>query len=170
MTRPFVVDANAFKQMFEDLTNEREGLGKKVFDAIFISDYVILDEGGKIKNEWQSCSCGLQDELFSSWVADRMIADKIRMVSVKQHKQLKAEMKKFGMPKKDEVYLFTAANNQAYAVISEDIDLYDPKAKGWTLKARRKLMESGSACVAKYMRKEHSVLVFPLCIASDHCS
>jgi len=169
MTRPFVIDADAFKKIFDDLVANSEGVGKQALNLILTDDHILLDRRGAIKQQWRNCSCGDDDEYFSTWVAQRLVEDKIREVDFKRDGSLRSKLNKFGMPQDDRVYLFVAASNDAYGIVSEDSDLYDPKAKRWGPEEKRKLRERGGSCVARYMRRQFGVEIFPLHQTSRHC-
>jgi len=169
MTRPFVIDANAFKRIYEDLVSGVDGLGQSSLNLILEDDHILLDEKGRIRQEWKECSCGDADEYLSAWISQRLIEDKIRQLPVSVDRSLRSELVNFGMPNKDKVYFYTAASNSAYCIVSEDSDLYDPRAKNWGADRKRKLRESGKSPVGKYMRRHYAVEIFPLVLTSGHC-
>lgn len=168
MTRPFVLDADAFKKIYDEIVTGAKCEDRSI-DLIFQSDHILIDERGKIRQQWRDCSCGHDDEFFSSWVSQRLVEDKIREVPVASSKALRSRLDTLGLPQNDRIYIYVATSNAAYCIISEDSDLYDPRAKNWSSDRKRKLRESGHAPVVRYLRKEFDVEIFPLCLLGDHC-
>jgi hypothetical protein len=170
MSRPFLIDANAFKKIYDDLVEGSLGEGSRCLDSIMQDDHILIDDRGKIQKEWCDCSCGAKDEYFREWISQRMIEDKIRAAPARRNGALRSALNKFGMPNDDRVYCYLAESNNAYGIVSNDIDLYNPKAKLWDIEKRTKLMLNGKACVVVYMRRTHKVEIFPLEQIDEHCS
>src|SRR4051812_21075571 len=101
MSRPVVIDANAFKEIYEGLLAEDDSMGRNVVETVLKNDHIVLDEDGKMRHEWKTCSCGEADEFLSMWIAQRIIEDKVREVSYKVDARLKSKMNNFGMPNND---------------------------------------------------------------------
>jgi hypothetical protein len=168
MSRPFVIDADAFKKIFDSLLYEIDNAARKSIELILQADHILIDTGGRIRQQWRACSCGDNDEYFSSWVSARLVEDKIREVGYKTDAAVRSKLDKFGMPRDDRVYIFVAVSNAGYAIVSEDSDFYDPKAKRWSAPAKERLREDGRGCVVRYMRRQFGIHIFPLARTDAH--
>ena len=141
-----------------DYSHENIGFG--ILSVIFENDFVAIDMRELILSEWRNCCCGDEDEFFSQWVADRMIEDKIRKVGYSVNRICKKNLiNNYGVPAKDLTYLLFAIGIAAHMIVSEDIDLYDPRAKQWDGKKKAEVIRSGSGGVFRYMKKKHAVTI-----------
>jgi hypothetical protein len=163
MTRAVIMDANAFKVVYNDLIDDADGLGSAVIATIFREDYISVDMGGIIIQQWKDCSCGEEDEFFQEWVTNRITEDKIRKRQPAKEAQIKKKLRiELGVPAKYWVYLLLAIGIAAFMIVSQDIDFYEPRAKSWDAKKRAGIISNRAGCVCKHMLKYHKVTICAL--------
>lgn len=104
-----------------------------LFSRLGKDDLGILDAGEQIEAEWRRVA---DTDWFDAWLARRLSSGDITIVEVETcHALLRALETKCGFPRTgDRWYVRTAATRArskgaAVALITEDVDLYDPKAK-----------------------------------------
>jgi hypothetical protein len=160
MARAIIVDANSFKIAYNEMVTESIGLGSKLVASIFLSDFIVVDEGGVILQQWRACCCGDEDEFFREWIFNRIAEDKIRKCTLSANAHLKKKLRiELGVTAKDLVYLLLAVETAAFMIVSEDIDFYEPKAKTWNSQKRTELINHMAGCVCDHMRKYFKVTV-----------
>jgi hypothetical protein len=162
MRRDFVVDACSFKKAYEELVEGGVGDCIGAFQGLLDNEVVILDERGLIRHEWTVTCCGSDDEFLRQWLNNRIIDDQIQERASRASLQLRTRLRDFGVPQRDQKYIFLAESNHAFGIITEDIDFYDPKEKltGEARKNDLKLAGRGRVCL--FLRRTHNILVFPL--------
>jgi hypothetical protein len=89
------------------------------------------------------------------------VEDKIREVPCRSDASIRANLREMGVPHGDHMYVFLSAQNRAYAIMSQDADLYEPRAKTWSPTARRTLMHGNAGCVRRYFEEELGCIGFP---------
>jgi hypothetical protein len=160
-----VVDANVFKHFYDEAIAEIEGKGAIFMTALLAWGHIAFDDDGKIQNEWRATACGAQDEFFKSWILARIGENKIQLYDNHCGTKEKKDMNSFGVPTKDRKYISLSIAAKAAALFSDDIDLYEPKAKKWPEKAKRKIKENRSGCVCRWLQKKFGVII---CRMDDH--
>lgn len=131
----------------------------------FLSDGVILmDTGGIMINEW------LQTANFSShardnlkdWIADQYAKGRIKMRKLTADQQLMKEFGNLGVFGRDRKYLMIACQGNAYAVISDDPDMYDPKLKNKATRTRIKAIMQRKGKVCSFVKKKFGLEIGPI--------
>jgi hypothetical protein len=163
MARPIIIDANCFKTCYNEIIAGAKGLGSELLDLIFVDDFIGLDEGGIILQQWSACCCGEEDEFFKEWISNRIVEDKIRHHPTRANAHLKKKLRvELGFPAKDVIYILLGVGISAFMIVSEDIGFYEPKAKTWTSQKRTELITRMAGCVCEHMRKYFDVTICSL--------
>lgn len=160
--RLVVIDASSFKSFYEELIGDIYSNARRLVDRVFENDFIGVDSGERILTEWIKCCCGDQDEFLRSWFRARAEEDKIRILDYNSSSQIKSSLKNFGVPRKDCTYMYFAASNSAFLLVSEDIDFFEPAAKTHNEQRKARIKSKRSGCVCKYMKSEHSVQICDL--------
>ena len=88
-----------------------------------------------------------------------MFENKIRLYADGCHPHSKKLIKQMGVPPKDKKYIFLAISAAATIIFSNDIDMYEPKAKGWSAAKRAKIKSVGGGTVGTWLRDNHNIRV-----------
>jgi hypothetical protein len=162
MRRDFVIDACSFKLFYDELVANTFGVSRRSLEHILENDVIIVDFLGHIRHEWMTTCCGEQDEFIRQWIINRIVEDRIQERTLKKDKAVRNSIRELGIPQRDHKYIYLAVFNHAFAIISEDIDFYDPREKnrGEARVARMKHRRDG--CVCRYLRQAHKIEIFPL--------
>lgn len=156
-----VVDAHIlgwYYQTFElQLTTPCSDSPVGLFARLGKKDIGVLDIDGHIETEWRKQA---DSDWFDAWLSERFEVGDIVEAKVESCRELIDELvKKYGFPMKgkDKWYVRTAGTRASelkglVAIISEDLDFYEPKAKN-SAGNRDKILRQGSGTVAKRLRK-----------------
>ncbi|MBY4383859.1 hypothetical protein HQO24_04295 [Rhodococcus fascians] len=145
-----VVDANVVLAVckehlgFEVPTSETPS---RVFEsAEFGSFRIVLDEGGKIYNEWEQ-TCPI--EWLESWFMTLATTHNVVEVKATAQQQIcKAARTEYGLPRSENIWLIKTSatvgkrGKETY-LLAEDVDLFEPSSK--TNSRRRKKILSGES-------------------------
>jgi hypothetical protein len=132
-------------------------------------DRAFLDETGRIEQEYRDV---VDPEWFEAWLGDRLANGDFVIVAAQACPELiRLLITKFGFPRKggDRHYVALAraiveAKQEPVALLSEDLDFYDPKAKQGSSKRRAKLLNTCGGPVARYLTKHESICVRPVAV------
>lgn len=156
-----VVDAQILGWYFQTCERGRTtpctGSPIDLFARVGSGDVGVLDTGHHIETEWRKQA---DPDWFDAWLSERFEVGDIVEIKVDNCQELVRELvKKCGFPAKgrDKWYVRTArtrAKNlgQLVAIISEDLDFYEPKAKN-SAGNRDRILREGTGGVAKRLRK-----------------
>lgn len=158
MSTPSVIDTNCIKYFQDERVAGVESTFTMMISKVQLKGAIAIDNQGQALQEYQDCcqpsALGLN---LMDWIADQamqgMISEHAMDVEIK--KTLK---KKQGLPQKDCKWPAIAISAQADVIITEDIDLFDPKSKNATKNAKDKIKRNGGA-LSKHLRKEYGVNV-----------
>lgn len=167
MTNPSVIDTNVLKCFFEEKVSDKEGEFTAAVTAIMTKGVVAIDEEGQAEQEYYDCcrppSVGLS---LIDWVTLQLNNGAFRVFEM--DKSVRKELRKLGVPHKDHKWVFIAKGAGADLIVSEDIDLFDPKAKKWSEKKKAQLRKDSGGSVAIHLRKKHGIKV--CCCEGAVCS
>jgi len=161
MTSATVIDANCMKYFQEERVTGTLGVFTEVIDKACAGDGIAIDDEGKAQQEYFDCCrpspVGLN---LTDWITDQIIARKIKMV--KMDKAAEPKLKQLGVPRKDLKWPSIAKGAAAESLVTEDIDLFDPKAKNRSSSAKSKIKERGGP-VSKHLKKKYGICVYTAC-------
>lgn len=161
MCNGVVIDANSIKLYFEErILNGGGAIVDQVHE--FLGDgFIYMDVGRMIEQEWLDCSSFAKHaaQNLADWIADHQQSGKIRLGEFKADAAKTKRLRALGLRKKDLKYLLAADQFGAYAVVSNDSDLFDPQLKAQHPKTREKAMARRNGPVCKYARRQLQVEV-----------
>ena len=168
-----VVDANILASYYKEtvlgLGTECSHPTNDLFARLGSEDVAFLDEKGMVEGEWRLKA---DPDWFDAWLAERMTVGDIVVTSVSTCTQLLRKLRiDHGFPAtgRDKWYVCLARTRvedtgERVAIITEDVDFFEPKAKG-NSKTRAKFLAKGKGGVAKALRTHD---VDPRTVA-QHC-
>jgi hypothetical protein len=143
-------------------TEGTHGQACAALGEITSKSFIALDSEGHCEAEWIQCAGGKPPIALKDWIADMLVAEKIRLYSMSVG-SVYNELNKLGVPKKDHKWVRLARSVPSTAIVTEDIDLFDPaKKQNCTANAKVAIKAAKSGPVAKYLRKSYSIDV--MCI------
>jgi hypothetical protein len=157
-----VIDAQIvggfYKESVLDCEHDCTASPSALFSRLGDLDLGFLDDGNQIEAEWRRVA---EIEWFDSWLADRFVAGAVCYVKTAVYPHLiKHLCSSCGFPAKgrDSWYVRTAktvvdSHNAEVALITEDLDFFNPKAKGGAGN-RKSVLTSGKGPVEKALKKE----------------
>ena len=135
------------------------GLAHQAIDIAKTEGFIALDAEGHCEAEWIECAGGTHPLALKDWIADMLTAQTIQLVRYKCD-SMYAELNSLGVPKKDHKWVRVARSAAAPYIVTEDIDLFDPKKKkNCTSTAAMTIKLQGKGPVAKHLRKKFSIIV-----------
>jgi hypothetical protein len=122
----------------------------------FLTDgFILMDDGRRMEQQWLNTAnfsrhvcANLQD-----WIADLQQSGRIRFSKLKPDPAVRKKLQQFGVTKSDPMYLIGARQFGAFALVSEDSDMFDPKLKTMTSAKRNKAKRESRGVVCRYARK-----------------
>ena len=121
--------------------------------------WIAVDDGGHAMHEYDECcrpkgaTIGLRD-----WLAERFRLGLVREVEM-DRRPFRYLAKEYGLPEEDVKWVAIAYSSDSQYILTEDIDLFDPKKKALSGAARLAFMKNGSGAVRKCVRKRHNIEV-----------
>ena len=152
-----VIDANVlaafYKASVHEETDECSDQVLELFDRLGNQDLAFVDSGQMIETEWRAQA---DPDWFDAWFVERITEGAVSSIDVDSCGDLVKKLEtKCGFPKgsRDRWYVRTARTrvitaDGEVALVSKDVDLFHPKAKG-NSGARRKALRHCSGCVVK---------------------
>jgi hypothetical protein len=118
---------------------------------------IAIDDQGHAQQEYNDCckpsSVGLN---LCDWIADQIVSRNVLMF--KMDRSAEKKLKELGVPRKDQKWPSIAKGADASAIVTEDIDLFDPKAKSYKASAKKEIRDNGGP-VSKFLYKKHGISV-----------
>jgi hypothetical protein len=157
-----VVDANiisSYLQEYGEGTGDIYGLIEKILKNCGIAITELLE------HEWKS-TCG--DQLFNEWFTDNLNkglqrdGKHIQYVDPSIDRQILKKIHiKFGLPKEgQDKGLIKAANVTTYKyILTNDIDLFDPKKKTAPKKEKELIKKGRTGSLCQFLKKELDITV-----------
>lgn len=165
-----VVDANALLCVVKELKSPGSGKGplETLLDGII--DKYGLAMNPFILQEWKD-TCGSQ--YIEIWLTDLVLAGKARELPTRGDSQFRKPLvSQCGLPASSSDYRYIACAHQIapHYVLSEDMDLYDPKRKQSTRSAKKRAIEERKGSLCRYTQKCFDVTIGCFChCAGDLC-
>lgn len=157
--RPSVFDANVLNLFQSERFRDVEEHGHAAIAAARELGFIALDEDGHCMSEWIECAGGTHPLALKDWIADMLALEVIQLVPMTGETMFR-ELAGIGIPKKDHKWVRLARSSASNFIVTDDIDLFDPKRKkNCTLKMAQKIKESGSGPAAKHLRKKYGIKV-----------
>ncbi|MCA0256083.1 MAG: hypothetical protein LCH47_05735 [Proteobacteria bacterium] len=157
MAPPTVIDANCLKYFQDERVAGTSGVYSAMIGKVQEKGCLAVDDEGHAQQEYNDCcrpsAVGLN---LCDWIADQIVERFI--VLFPMDKSASVDLKKLGVPKKDQKWPAIAKGAQADFILTEDIDLFDPKAKAFKSAAKAKI-KAGGGPVSKYLAKQHGINV-----------
>lgn len=154
---PYFLDANCFKRYVDALLTEANDVYYNTVTSALAMSHISTDDGGIFVQEWKQTTGGAYnpfvDDLISTWLAE----GKIKLLAYVKAPQVKNKLKQMGVPKLDARIIEFSVGSDITVIISEDIDLYEPSAKGCPPMKRAKLICGGKGSISQYVRKNYGI-------------
>lgn len=161
-----IIDAHIVNGYFQESTKGSQSFlthsTEPLFNRVGKDDFVYLDNGGMIKNEWRS---SVDTEWFDAWYPGLLIEGAAFEIEVDNCKNLKNVLRSLGFPAtgRDFWYIRTAKAVidlfQEAIIVTEDIDFYDARKKNCTSKERERILRSGNGLIAKTLMKRENIII-----------
>ena len=158
-----VIDTNIMskfnKEYFFETPND---LSKLIIDVM---NKYHLAINKLLENEWKS-TCGSQP--FQYWLTDNIIANKIEFVNSNIDKNIMKKIyDKYGLPKNsgDKELIKIANATIIKYILTEDIDLFDPKEKNANHRRKEKIKQQRIGKLNIFLKKKLNITVGLCC----HC-
>lgn len=149
---PIVVDTNCMAYFQKERLDEHFGEYSRLIDEVCSKGHISLDVKGKIKQEYaDTCSPGAVGLNLLDWLADMATKGIVR--EYEEASDLKQKCDKCGLPSKDYKWVGTAIGAEAKLIVSEDIDLFEPKAKTWKAARKEQIKANSEGSMAKLLKK-----------------
>jgi hypothetical protein len=154
---PTVVDANCIKYFQEERLSDSFGMFSRAIGRIVEENLIAVDVDGLALQEYHDCcrpsAVGMN---LMDWISDQLVSGKI--VTVQQDHSLKKTLSQLGVPRKDLKWPAIALGASSDLILTEDIDLFDPKAKTFDAKKKEKIKRQGG-CVSTLLSRKHGIRV-----------
>lgn len=147
-----VVDTNCIAYFqAERLTERQDGPFSQLMTLVFLRGHLAVDEGGKAEQEYKdTCRPSAAGLNLMDWFADQILKGKIKFYRESAH--LKKQCQQCGLPNRDYKWVGIALSASAGLIVTQDIDLFEPKAKSWPSGTKDKIRAQGGGTVAKLLR------------------
>lgn len=154
-----VIDTNCLVGFFRSLLSDNADDYRKAVDKAMQRGIIAIDDKGHAIHEYdeacrpKAASIGLKD-----WVYERIREKKVLEFAMdrSEEKNLKNN---FGLPKKDCKWVSIALGASGNVIVTEDIDLFDPKKKNLSGEHREKVMEWNIGALSKHLKKKKGIFV-----------
>jgi len=154
-----VIDTNCMVQFYQSFLLDLETEFTAAVEIAFERGVVGIDNEGHALHEYdetfrpKGASIGLRD-----WIYEEIRKSKIVEFDMDQS-ETKVLKSKFGLPKKDIKWISIALGSSGDVILTEDIDLFDPKKKKEKGAAREKAMNWRNGELSKFLKKKHCIYV-----------
>ncbi len=144
-----VLDANCWAKYIDDIIFNGDGSGLNLIDKIDANGGYVVDDIGLIKHEYLNVRTPHAEALYNEWFGQRSPFGIVRISEQSRCGKLRSMIRELGVPNKDAVYIKVAVQSGVNHIISDDIDMFDPKSKSKSSAAREKIIddESGDVCI-----------------------
>lgn len=162
------IDADAIAAVVREVAQEpenRPGPRENLVDSLLAKVGAVINPA--ILTEWeQTCSGG---SWYREWYLMNLTRKKIVEVEVKGVPGLRKKLRvEFGLPfdSRDYKYIICAKQYKPHYLLSQDIDVYDPRARAGSSADRHRAREMRNGALCRYLKAEYGVVVGTL----DHCA
>ena len=158
----FVVDANVINYFQKERISDSPDEASEAITEIFSQGAIALDPAGHCLNEWEECAAGEYPFALSDWVTDNIALGNIQYFEFCEHNLFRALIA-LGIPKKDHKWVRLAIGSDGKKIVTEDIDLIEPKSKKANAKTISDIKLSGKGTASKTLKKQFGVNVMCCC-------
>lgn len=158
-----VIDTNVIVEYRKEYFYE-EGEILNLVENIMNSCGIVITN--KIESEWEK-TCF--DQLFREWFTVNVMNEKIQYVNPHIDQEIMKKIhNKYGLPKKGcDGELIKAANvTMLKYILTNDMDLFDPKKKKAMRKEKERIMRNRNGNLCKYLKKNLGIIVG----SPEHCN
>jgi len=158
-----ILDTNVLCCYYKEFVLEKDFCLTDSTIKIINSKYqIVLDNNGLIEQEWKNT---IDPNWVDSWVIDKIYKNELILIKVLNFPELCRSLYSLGMPikSKDIKYIKLAKSTVDHfscctVIISEDIDLYNPKKKNCNKSERLNIIKSKNNPIQKLM-KSHNIII-----------
>lgn len=159
-----VIDANIMSQFEREYFHERNGsVGELIIDIL---EKCRIASSEIIEKEWLN-TCGSLD--FRTWVEGLHATGRIDFIQlIKLPRGCKKKINNtYGLPRnhRDNELIKVAYSTEMKYILTEDMHLYEPKAKTWASSKKMRIMEGRTGQLNRYLSRELGIIVGMCC----HC-
>jgi hypothetical protein len=162
-----VVDADCIARYQHERIRGVEEHATTAVRHILENGSIVLDEQELILQQWLDTATGPSELSLRDWVADQMASGGIKLRPMISDRNVRRELNKLGLPRKDQGLLQLGKSAEAFGVVTEDIDLFEPTAKKWPGPKKQKLKQEQRGSVCNFARKKLDLSVMPLSLVRD---
>ena len=163
MCKEIVFDACSVGLYHKQRILDGGGAVVNAVEDFLLDGFILLDSGGIMLTEWiQSASFASHGEQsLLTWVSDLWANGKIRFIKLVPDPHLTNELRQLGLKRKDLKYLAAAYKTGAFALVSDDSDMYDPRLKAQSSKSRERAVKNRNGPVVRFARNRLNVEITP---------
>lgn len=154
-----VVDANCFSDYVDEFVAKAPATGTELFTRVLKYGGVLLDDEGRIRQQYIDMKKPYAQELFNAWFERTVLAGALRLVKIAGKTNLFKEFSDLGVPKSEHVYFRVAVHGGAAFLVSKDVDFFDPAKKGVNAEKRQQILMKADGPVCKHVKKVHGVAI-----------
>jgi len=147
------VDANCIAQFQQERLGLKRGHGLRAIRHIMSNHHIVVDARKACEQEWYDCLKGPIGENLKDWVAEQQRLGKIVPVTCSPQPAHRAALQRLGFPQSDHKWVCLVASAAAIAMVSEDIDFYDPTRKKSPSRVTDPIKQNQRGPVARYFRR-----------------
>ena len=151
-----IIDANIIPQFLPQYVKQ-EGNIYDLFNDILSKYGIAICK--QIQREWLN-TCN--HPIIEAWLTDNLKNGNIRHVKPKLHRDIKKKLRTdYGLPRgSPDIHLISCANvTEVRYIISEDMDLFDPKMKRAKSKTRTRIKQKRTGNLCRYLHKQLKIRV-----------
>lgn len=152
-----VIDTNCIKYFQEERVADENGTYTEMIGLVFENGGMAIDADGRALHEYQECcrpsALGLN---LIDWINDNLTSGKISLHEMDH--SLKGKLKELGVPDKDLKWPAIAMGAESKLIVTDDIDLYEPRAKKYK-HAAKEIIKLNGGVVSKFLKKKHDIKV-----------
>lgn len=155
MCHSVVVDASSVTLFQKARVLGDDGPAVAGMEHILSDGQIVMDAANLMLQEWMdSSSFSSHDkESLMSWVSDQHQRGKIILHEYVNDAHGIRRMRQFGMKGRDPKYILTAQQSGSFAVISDDVDFFDPTARRRGARSVNRAKQNRCGPVVAYARR-----------------
>ncbi len=164
----FFLDANCFKGYVDCLLDVGDKKYAEAVDCVFSVGKFASDSGELFIQEWKQTTGGSYNPFVNDLIAAWLAEGKIELLEFKTNQWTKKKLSELGVPKIDARIIDFCSGADVSFIISEDIDLFEPKAKKSDSKRMQSIKCNGTGDVAKFAKKNLKIIISCSCHIKDY--
>jgi hypothetical protein len=156
-----VVDANGIAALQKARLAGHDQVADHPACRLCSDSIIAVDEGLIMRQEWLNTANLSRSEKLNlgDWIADGLIKKRIVLRTYRNDGHILKRLEQYGMQRKDAKYIDAARQFGAFAVISNDIGMYEPAAKRQDTASQERIKQRRTGQVCNYARREWNVEV-----------